>query len=145
MYFATVNRRDNMERNQSQKSQVNWYTVKVLFESLHHGDPIPQKLDKDYFDNSDMKLFEESIILVKATTIEQAYEIASDLARKSEHEYLNTYGELVKWQYVSMIHAYELDCDNFTTGTEIYSRFIYAKKENNNRDIIMRYYPEALD
>lgn len=134
-----------MEDN-SQELQVNWYAVKLLFESIHSGNPIPipNENDQQHYANNE-KLFEESIILVKAITMKQAYEIAEDLAKKSEHEYFNVYGELVKWQFVSILHSFELNDKELAPGTEIYSRFIHAKRDNNINDIIMRYYPEALD
>ncbi|MEW6426027.1 MAG: DUF4288 domain-containing protein [Bacillota bacterium] len=132
-----------MESN-SQEFQVNWYTAKLLFESIHSGNPIPNEIDQHNFANND-KLFEESIILVKAVTMKQAYEIAEELAKKSEHEYMNVYGELVKWQFVRILHAFKLNDKELTPGTEIYSRFIHAKRDNSINDIIMRYYPEALD
>ena len=131
-----------MEKS-SQESQINWYTVKLLFESIHSGNPIPYKIDEHYLANE--KLFEESIILVKAITMEQAKEVAEELANKSEHDYFNAYGELVKWQFVSILHVFELNDDELTTGTEIYSRFIYAQKEDSGEDIIMCYFPEAQD
>lgn len=132
-----------MEKNLPE-SQVNWYAVKVLFESVHSGKPLPDKVDEHYY-NNDEKLFEESIILVKAATIEQACTIAREQAKQSEHEYSNAYGQLVKWKLVNILHAFELNDDEIENGTEIYSRFIHAKKENNIQDIITRYYPEALD
>lgn len=132
-----------MEQN-SQEPQINWYAVKVLFESIHFGNPLPDKVDEHYYDNNE-KLFEESVILVKATTIEQAFKIAEGQAKQSEHEYLNTYNQLVKWQLVSILHAFELNDHELKNGTEIYSRFIHARKEDSVKDVITRYYPEALD
>ncbi|MED0670109.1 DUF4288 domain-containing protein [Aneurinibacillus aneurinilyticus] len=127
-----------------QESQINWYAIKILFESIHFGNPLPDKIDEHYYDNN-KKLFEESIILIKAKTIEQAYNIAEEQAKQSEHEYLNSYGQLVRWKFVNILHAFELNDDEFKTGTEIYSRFIHAKKEDTYKDIIIQYYPEALD
>jgi hypothetical protein len=127
--------------NSLHEPQVNWYAVKLLFESVHSGNPLLDKVDEHYLANE--KLFEESIILVNAIAMEQAYQIAEDLARKSEHEYSNVYGELVKWKFISILHVFELDDKELKTGTEIYSRFIHAKKENSSADIINRYYPET--
>lgn len=132
-----------MEQN-LREPQINWYTVKLLFESLHSGNPLPDKID-EYDSDSNEKLFEESIILVKAMTIDQAYKIAEDQAKKSEHEYMNTYGQLVKWQFVSIVDGFEINDNEWKNGMEVYSRFIHARKEENAKDIVIRYYPEALD
>lgn len=69
---------------------------------------------------------------------------AEKQAKRSEHEYLNAYGETVKWQLVSVLHAFELDDDECENGTELYSRFIHAKREDDVKHIIARYYPEAI-
>ncbi|ERI09378.1 DUF4288 domain-containing protein [Aneurinibacillus aneurinilyticus] len=70
---------------------------------------------------------------------------AEKQAKRSEHEYLNAYGETVKWQLVSVLHAFELDDDEWENGTELYSRFIHAKREDDVKHIIARYYPEAVE
>lgn len=132
-----------MEQN-FQESQLNWYAVKLLFESIHSGNPLLDKSDEHYYDNNE-KLFEESIIIVQATTTKQAYNIAQDQAKQSEHEYLNTYGQLVKWKFINILHVFELNDSELKGGVEVYSRFIHAKKEDTIRDIIMQYYPESID
>lgn len=45
--------------------QHNMYAVKLLFESVHSGEPDTTKMD-EYYEESHDTLFEESIILVKA-------------------------------------------------------------------------------
>ncbi|EJL31957.1 DUF4288 domain-containing protein [Brevibacillus sp. BC25] len=126
----------------STESQTRWYAVKVLFESVHSGDPLPDKLDLDDDDNN-LKLFEERIILVKALNEGQANEKAEINAKNSEDEYLNTYGVSILVQFVKILHTFELNDDELTDGTEIYARFIHASNENTAMDIIKRYYPEA--
>ncbi|QDS35016.1 DUF4288 domain-containing protein [Brevibacillus brevis] len=126
----------------STEAQTRWYAVKVLFESVHSGDPLPDKLDVDD-NNYNLKLFEESIILVKALNEGQAKERAEIYAKKGEHEYLNTYGVSIKVQFVRILHTFEFNDDELADGTEIYARFIHASNENTTMDIIKRYYPEA--
>lgn len=126
----------------STEAQTRWYAVKVLFESVHSGDPLPDKSDADDSDDN-LKLFEESIILVKALNESQANERAALHAKKGEHEYLNAYGVSIKVQFVRILHTFELNDDELTDGTEIYARFIHARNENTAMDIIKRYYPEA--
>ena len=127
----------------SKPPQTKWYAVKVLFESVRSGGSDQQK-NKDN-DENNMKLFEESNILVKDTNMEKAIEIAAKFAKKAEHESLNSFGETVKHQFVRQLHAFELNDDEITIGTEIYSRFIHVSKETSASDVIKRYYPEVLD
>lgn len=56
------------------------YAVKLLFESVHSGEPNPSKIDEHYEENHDT-LFEESIILVKANSLEEAH----DLGKKDRY------------------------------------------------------------
>ncbi|CAM3639092.1 DUF4288 domain-containing protein [Brevibacillus invocatus] len=130
-----------METN-SRPPQTKWYAVKVLFESVHSGGSDHQKNENN--DGNNIKLFEESIILVKETNMEKAIEIAEKFAKKAEHESLNSFGETVKHQFVRQLHTFELNDDEITIGTEIYSRFIHASNENSAIDVIKRYYPEVL-
>ncbi|WP_409175480.1 DUF4288 domain-containing protein [Brevibacillus fortis] len=126
----------------STEAQTRWYAVKVLFESVHSGDPLPDKsdvADTDY----NLKLFEERIILVKALNEGQANEKAEVYSKNSEDEYMNTYGVSIMVQFVRILHTFELNDDELTDGTEIYARFIHTSKENTAMDIIKHYYPEA--
>ncbi|WP_289140089.1 DUF4288 domain-containing protein [uncultured Brevibacillus sp.] len=128
----------------SKPTQTKWYAVKVLFESIHTvGDSYHLNID-DSIHGNNMKLFEESIILVKEMNIELAIESAEKVAKKAEHESTNSYGEIVKHQFVRSLHAFELNDDEVTNGTEIYSRFIHVSKKNTAVDVIKHFYPEVL-
>ncbi|MGG1663112.1 DUF4288 domain-containing protein [Brevibacillus sp. NRS-1366] len=128
----------------SKPTQTKWYAVKVLFESIHTaGNSYHLNVD-DSIHGNNMKLFEESIILVKEMNMELAIESAEKVAKIAEHESTNTYGEIVKHQFVRSLHVFELNDDDVTNGTEIYSRFIHVSKENTSVDVIKRYYPEVL-
>lgn len=114
------------------RSHSGWYAVKVLFESVHAEDK-----------NENLKLFEESIFLVKAFHEDEANEKAKVFAKKAEHEYVNTYGVSIKSQFVTILHTFELNDHELTDGTEIYARYIHAQKEDSAKIISKRYYPEA--
>lgn len=66
-----------------------WYAVKVLYECNISGNPSPETIDENY--SNTHKTFEESIILIKAPSFEQAYVIAEMEAKKAEIDYLNPY------------------------------------------------------
>lgn len=121
--------------------QHNMYAVKLLFESVHSGEPNPTKMDEDYEKDCDT-LFEESIILVKAHSFEEAHALGEQIAIQSEHTYDNMYGEQVTWTFRKLLHVFELDETPFETGKELYARFLHVKKNETVNTVVKAYYPE---
>ncbi|HFK1450981.1 MULTISPECIES: DUF4288 domain-containing protein [Bacillus cereus group] len=117
------------------------YAVKLLFESVHSGEPNPPKIDEDYEKDCDT-LFEESIILVKASSLEEAHALGEQIAIQSEHTYDNMYGEQVTWTFRKLLHVFELDETPFETGKELYARFLHVKKNETVNTVVKAYYPE---
>ena len=107
--------------------QHNMYAVKLLFESVHSGEPHPMKMDEHYEENHDT-LFEESIILVKANSLEEAHELGEKIAIQSEHTYDNMYDEQITWTFRKVLHVFELDDTPFETGKELYAKFYTLRK-----------------
>ncbi|KKZ93934.1 hypothetical protein B4147_4873 [Bacillus wiedmannii] len=121
--------------------QHNMYAVKLLFESVHSGEPDPTKVDEHY-EESHNTLFEESIILVKANSIEEAHELGEKIAIHSEESYDNMYGEQVTWTFRKVLHVFELDDTPFEMGKELYARFLHVKKNEKVDTVVRAYYPE---
>ncbi|OTW66570.1 S-ribosylhomocysteinase [Bacillus thuringiensis serovar roskildiensis] len=121
--------------------QHNMYAVKLLFESVHSGEPDPTKIDEHYEENHDT-LFEESIILVKASSLEEAPALGEQIAIQSEHTYVNMYDEQITWKFRKVLHVFELDDTPFETGKELYARFLHVKKNETVDSIVKAYYPE---
>lgn len=117
------------------------YAVKLLFESVHSGEPNPSKIDEHYEENHDT-LFEESIILVKANTLEEAHELGEKIALQSEDTYDNMYDVQVTWKFRKVLHVFELNDTSFETGTELYARFLHVKKNETVYTVVKQYYPE---
>ncbi|EEM87411.1 MULTISPECIES: DUF4288 domain-containing protein [Bacillus] len=117
------------------------YAVKLLFESVHSGEPDPTKMDGHYEENHDT-LFEESIILVKASSLEEAHALSEQIAIQSEHTYVNMYDEQITWKFRKVLHVFELDDTSFETGKELYARFLHVKKNETVDTIVQTYYPE---
>lgn len=117
------------------------YAVKLLFESVHSGGPNPSKIDEHYEENHDT-LFEESIILVKANSLEEAHKLGEKLAIQSELTYDNVYEEQVTWKFRKVLHVFELDDKPFETGKELYARFLHVKKNETVDTVVKKYYPE---
>ena len=70
-----------MESRKERKSSWEWYSVKLLFESIITGEPAPKKIDRNY--SSDFKTYEERIIIVKAQSYKHAYILAYNNISKS--------------------------------------------------------------
>ncbi|WP_088044592.1 DUF4288 domain-containing protein [Bacillus sp. EAC] len=120
-----------------------WFAVKVLYECKISGNPSPEKIDENYL-NIDHKTFEETILLVKAPSNDQAYEIGEIEAIKNEVVYLNQYDEKVEWKFVELIDCFNLLDEKLKTGTELYSRYLVVPKEIPNEKVISHYYPETV-
>ncbi|MCC2391087.1 DUF4288 domain-containing protein [Bacillus pacificus] len=118
------------------------YAVKLLFESVHSGEPDPPKIDEDYEKKDCDTLFEESIILVKAHSLEEAHALGEQIAIHSEHTYDNMYGEQITWTFRKVLHVFELDNTPFETGKELYARFLQVKKNETVDTVLQKYYPE---
>lgn len=121
--------------------QHNMYAVKLLFESVHCSEPDPTKIDEHYEENHNT-LFEESIILVKANSLEDAHELGKKIAMQSEDTYDNMYGEQITWKFRKVLHVFELDDTPFETGKELYARFLHVKKDEMVNAVVQKYYPE---
>jgi len=117
-----------------------WYSVKVLFESIHTG-----QSNTSLHEESNEKWFEESVVVVRAGSAEDAERRALRHAEQSEHAYRNGHGETVKWRFVRVIRVFELNDDVITDGTEVYSNFVVARKSDSVEDVINRYYTDELD
>ncbi|WP_176586238.1 DUF4288 domain-containing protein [Priestia megaterium] len=132
-----------MKTNKNKKLDLKWYGVKVLYKNSLIGEPNAEKLDENYEDH---QIFEESILLIKARSFEQAYEIAEKKAKESEDSYTNVYDQIVKFQYVESIDAFLLcEDDELESGTEVYSRFLHTAKEENLESVLSRHYPEVIE
>lgn len=119
-----------------------WYTVKVLYECIISGEADPEMMD----DNSlgDHKMFEESILLVKAPSIELANALGEQAAREQQHDYLNPYGEKVEWKFVELINCFDLSVPKIQIGTEVYARFLIVPPDTPTKEVISHYYPETV-
>lgn len=119
-----------------------WYAVKVLYECLISGEATPEMMDDNSSD--DHKLFEESILLVKALSIDQANAVGEKEARKQQHNYLNPYGEKVEWKFMELIDCFDLSVPKIQIGTEVYARILIVPPDTPIKEVISHYYPETV-
>lgn len=119
-----------------------WYSVKLMFESIISGEPEADTIDDNYTNTH--KTFEESIVLIKAQSFEHAYKIAENKAPERELVYKNVYGETVTWRFIEAIDCFSID-EDIKTGVEIYSRYIRVHKSIDKEDFIDRYYSDTIE
>lgn len=119
-----------------------WFSVKLIFESIISGKPERCGIDKNY--TNDAKTYEESIVLIKAQSFEHAYRIAEEKAKKREIEYTNPYGELVNWKFVRAVDCFWMNEDSLQPGVELYSRSLEIPKSVSTKAFIEQFYPETV-
>lgn len=124
------------------KSSWKWYSVKILYESTITGEPNKDKIDENYTD--EYKIYEESIILIKAQSFDHAYKLAEKKAIAQELDYYNPYDQLVQVKFVRSLDCFELFDNELGSGTELYSRLIHTPKDIQPDEIVRSYFPETI-
>lgn len=119
-----------------------WFSVKLIFENIISGKPEPDTIDKNY--TNSYRNFEESIIIIKAQSFDQAYKIAEKKARQMELEYTNPYGELVKMKFVQAIDCFSISDETLSTGAEVYWRHLRVPNDIDVEDFLDKYYSDTI-
>ncbi len=113
--------------------EMSWYGVKLLHKSTVSGKPVQDRMDEFYRDTTEF--FEESVLLVKAISFDDAYRIAEAAARENNEDYENKYGQRVITEFFEL-----LDCFRMTgcpeSATEVYSTF-FAKKRDEDEQALL--------
>lgn len=130
------------KKKQYKSSKWQWYSVKLIFESIISSEPESNTIDINYI--STHKTYEESIILINAQSFDYAYKIAEKKAIERELDYINVYGESVGWKFVEAIDCFSIGEETLNTGVELYSRFLRVPKNINSKEFIDRYCPETI-
>lgn len=68
-------------------------------------------------------LYEESFVLLKAESEQEAQEKAREYGKQHETSYQNENHELVSWKLKQIVEVKPVEDATFDDGTEIYSRF----------------------
>ena len=111
----------------------NWYGVKLIKKLNIKGKPKKELIDEYYKDT--VQNFEETIVVVKAQSFDQAYKIAEEKALKDNEPYHNIYGQEVSWDLVKAIDCF-LIYDEIESGTEVYSCFYQTSKAVSDNSFI---------
>lgn len=108
---------EGLEAPEQQGISKAMWSVALLFERLH---PQSRKVPDD-------PLWEESVIVVDASSEEEAQEKAEQLARKEAVSFRAVSGEQVEWNFVGVIGSHEITDQVVAEGTEVFSRFLREK------------------
>jgi hypothetical protein len=109
---------------------MDWFGVKLLHKITISGIPEKDKLDEFYRDNSEF--FEERIILVKASSFDEAYQLAESEAKEGDDVYENKYGQTVKWEFYRSVDCFHL-FDSLQSPVEVFST-LFAKKQGEDEE-----------
>ena len=90
-----------------------YYSAKLLFEMKTQ----PQADDRP--------LKEERIVLFEALDESEAQEKAMAAGQESEHEYESSDGNTVMVKFLELKKIYEINSEQLSNGTEVFSEFIY--------------------
>ncbi len=112
--------------------QKTWYSAQLLFRS----EVITESIEYD------TDTYEESIILIKATTKDEAFQIALNKGKTEEQKYKNDKNEEVSWRFIKVIDVFEILEETINCGTEVFSRFILVPTKTNINEILNRFYQE---
>lgn len=91
------------------------FSCSLLYKSVHNNQ-----------ETKDL-LWEEKIILVEASSKEEALNKSKSLASSLEHSYTSATGDQVTWQFVKVGDVQEITDGKLEHGTEIFTRFIKGK------------------
>ncbi|MFR9729969.1 DUF4288 domain-containing protein [Saccharopolyspora sp. MS10] len=69
------------------------------------------------------QLYEESFVLVKAESDEEAREKAVGYGKQQGASYPNEDGEIVTWKFKELVEVKKVEDATFDDGAELYSRF----------------------
>lgn len=119
------------------KSSWGYYGVKLIFQFLITGEPIKERLDTNY--SNDSTFFEESVRVVKAQSFEQAYKIAQKQAENDCSSYVNMYGQTVEYNLVDVIDCFEI-YEELQAGVEVYSSYTCVSKSVSAKDYLEQKY-----
>jgi uncharacterized protein DUF4288 len=73
-------------------------------------------------------LWEESVVLVKADTEDDALMIATAIGRNQELNYAVDGGAELLWRFDRVASVYAIESEDLQSGTELFSRFLRASE-----------------
>ncbi|HPA16326.1 MAG TPA: DUF4288 domain-containing protein [Verrucomicrobiae bacterium] len=86
-----------------------WFSVAILVKAVVEG-------------ASQCPIWDESIYMVDATSEQDAYRIALEIGKDSEHEYIGGTGKRVAWTFDSIEKIYPIESHELKSGVRIFNR-----------------------
>ena len=114
----------------------NMYAVKCLYQSKFYS------MDNRVL-NEVMPAWEERIILIKASSMEEADLKCEKAAKEYETEYTNVHNQIVKVRLYSIIDIFATFDTNARTNIEVYSKMFDATEEEVEKMLNVEYPIEA--
>jgi Domain of unknown function (DUF4288) len=92
-----------------------WYAASLLFQYCHPNDPEPESL------------WENSIVLIEASTEETARRIAEGIGADAQCEYVAD-SDIVQVRFEQIEKIYQIEAEQLVSGTELFSRLLRASE-----------------
>ncbi|MDJ1504038.1 DUF4288 domain-containing protein [Xanthocytophaga agilis] len=121
------------------KEDMKWYGVKLVYVFTIQGLPIVELIDKNYIEN--YRGYEESIVIIKAQSFDEAYELAEKVARKNESDHTNIYGQRVEKRYLESLDCFWIFEERIKSGMEVYSQMIDSTTQVETEDFLDTTFP----
>ena len=110
----------------------NMYAIKCLYQSKFYS------MDNKLLDANTFE-WEERIILIKASSMEEADLKSEKTAKEYESEYVNIYNEIVKVRLYQVIDIFVVFDTNARTNIEVYSNIFDATEEEIEKMLDVEY------
>ena len=110
----------------------NMYAVKCLYQSKFYS--ADDKLLDEHIPG-----WEERIILIKASSMEEADLKCEKMAKKYESDYINVYNQIVKVRLYAIIDIFATFDTNARTNIEVYSNMFDASEEDVKKMLDIEY------
>jgi hypothetical protein len=108
------------------------YAVKCLYQSRFYS------ADHKWLDDV-IPAWEERIILIKASSMEEADLKSEKIAKEYESEYTNVHNQIVKVRLYSIVDIFATFDTNVRTNIEVYSKMFDATEEEVEKMLDVEY------
>ena len=110
----------------------NMYAIKSLYQSTFYT------MDNELLDDI-MPSWEERIILIKASSMEEADSKCEQIAKEYESEYVNVCNQIVKVRLYTIVDIFATYDTNARTNIEVYSKIFDATEEEVEKMLDVEY------
>ncbi|MCF8278319.1 MAG: DUF4288 domain-containing protein [Flavobacteriales bacterium] len=120
-----------------------WFAVKLVYVNEVIGKPDPKLVDNNFKEN--YVAYEESVVLIKAKSFDEAYVKSEKIGKENEDDYTNIYGQTVQQRLVGEVDCFELLDEPLENGTELYSNIIETSTGKSHGHFISETFKVTTD